>query len=454
MKKTIPILLLILTSIVAQDRGMGLLLDEALYKNAPRAAKLMRGDYENLPNSVSLKQYTPTPSDQGPYSTCAGWASSYYARTILEAMKQGWNKQTIDKNTFSPSFIYNQIRKSDDCYGGTSLDEALDILKNVGDVKFSDFGYNCKKEVNDEDRKTANDYKIIEYRFLAYKDTVNIIKYVKKSLAEGKPVVIGIECPPSFASVKGELWTPAPSEYKSWKERGHALTIISYDNNKFGGALEIINSWGKNWGNNGYAWMKYSDFKIFYMLAYEVIDKRNIDSNAVDLSGSLQFMESNGKEMKSKFNGQYFVMEEPYYSGSLFELRITNNEPAYVYAFSSDLTYKTYKIFPNAERVLAYLPYRQNNVAIPDEDTWNLLDTTRGKTYYCFLYSKESLEIENILKRIENEKGLFWERLNKVLKSSFVDVGNIEFKYDREIKFSARSKGKTVVPVLVEIEHL
>ncbi len=39
---------------------------------------------------------------------------------------------------------------------------------------------------------------------------------------------------------------------------GHAVTIVGYDDNKFGGAFKIINSWSANWGDDGYFWLPYS----------------------------------------------------------------------------------------------------------------------------------------------------------------------------------------------------
>ena len=135
-------------------------------------------------------------------------------------------------------------------------------------------------------------------------------------------------------------------------------------------------------------------------------------------------------------------------------LRISNNEPAYVYAFSTDLTFKTYRIFPFDDRMVAYLPYRQNNVAIPDEESYNMLDETPGISYYCFLYSKESLDINDIMKKVERVKGSLWQRIKKVLGEKMVNIKNIDFKSSSEISFKARSKGKSVVPILVEINHM
>lgn len=452
--KTKILIVIFLTSIklLAQEFGLGLLLDDSLYANSPTSAPLMRGDYSDLPASASLKLNAPTPGNQGPFGTCAGWSTAYAGRTILEAIRNNWTGKTVDKNTFSPSFVYNQIRMNKGCDGGTSLVEALDVVRDQGAAKLDDFGYDCEREVTAIDKVKAVNYRIIEYREVASARTEGKTKYVKKSLAEGHPVVIAIDCPPSF-SYANEFWVPKEDEYKNWG-RGHGITVVSYDDNKFGGAFELINSWGTFWGKNGFAWVSYSDFEYFCKYAFEMIDKSLPDPKIPDLTGTLQFRESNGYEMKAKFNGEFFSFEQPYHSGTLFELRISNNEPAYVYAFSTDLTFKTYRIFPFDDRMVAYLPYRQNNVAIPDEESFNMLDETPGISYYCFLYSKENLDIKDIMKKIESSKGSLWQRIKKVLGDKMVSMKNVDFKTSETISFNARSRGKSVVPILVEINHM
>ena len=39
---------------------------------------------------------------------------------------------------------------------------------------------------------------------------------------------------------------------------GHAITMVGYDDNRYGGALKVINSWGQAWGDGGFFWMPYS----------------------------------------------------------------------------------------------------------------------------------------------------------------------------------------------------
>ncbi len=435
----------------SQEYGRGILLIDSLYANSPVAAPLMRGDYNEVPSNFSLKEYAPTPGYQGSHSTCAGWSTAYAARTILEAIKYGWNQSAIDSNAFSPSFVYNQIRYGKECSGGTSLVDALDILKNKGCEKLSDFDYNCEREITENDKLLAENFKIIEYREIASASTENKSRFVKKSISNYRPVVIAMNCPNSF-NYASEVWKPDSSDYSSHRMQGHGITVIGYDDNKFGGSFELINSWGTNWGNNGFTWIKYSDFQKFCIYAFDVLDKTNAFPNSSDLNGSLRFTENNGNEMRTKFNGKYFIMESSYPSGTLFELRISNNEPAYVYALGSDNTYKVTQIFPFNERMIAYLPFKKNNIAIPDEDHYNMIDTTAGSTYYCFLYAKKSLDIKEIIKRIENGNGSFEERLNDATNDFQVDNKNIKYSDGNEIKFNAKSNGKIVVPILVEIQ--
>ena len=157
--------------------------------------------------------------------------------------------------------------------------------------------------------------------------------------------------------------------------------------------------------------------------------------------------------MKVQANEDYFRTTEPYTSGTKFELIISNNQPAYVYSFSSDLTYKTYKIFPFTKNMSALLPYKSNNVAIPDENSYNMLDEIRGRSYFCFLYSKEKLDIDNIMNQVSSAGGNMWERVESALGNKIIKRADVRYDFESHIKFSAASRGKSVLVILVEIEH-
>ncbi|MCK9212185.1 MAG: hypothetical protein M0P61_15200 [Ignavibacteriaceae bacterium] len=435
-----------------QEYATGVLLDPAGYAKAPVHAPLMRGDYINLPKSVSLKKYCPTPRSQGMLGTCAGWSTAYACRTIVDAIKNNWTQPAIDSNAYSPSFVYNQLRKEKDCQEGIFLTDALGLLVEKGILPLNEFEYICEKEVTKENLEKANGNRLIEYRMIVDRSYNNKTTNVKKSLAENKPVVIAMDCCDSFFK-SGDLFKPDSSDY-FFQGRGHGVAVVAYDDSLYGGSFQIMNSWGTNWGKDGFTWIRYSDFDFFCLMAFEVIGKPVVDSLTPDLSGSILFKEPSAGIMKANFNGKYFEMERPYPSGTFFDLRFSNDQPAYVYVFSWDLTNKAYKIFPFTDRMVAYLPYHQNNIAIPDEESYNILDTIPGQTYFCFLYSLQKLDLEMIMHSVEKEKGDFDDRVRRVLGDIGVDPANTKFTPGDNLRFSAFSRGKKVLPIIIKITQL
>ena len=57
------------------------------------------------------------------------------------------------------------------------------------------------------------------------------------------------------------------------------MCIIGYDNYKYGGAFRVVNSWGKQYGDNGFLWIRYNDFKKYAREVY-LFQLKNIDFNA------------------------------------------------------------------------------------------------------------------------------------------------------------------------------
>ena len=78
-----------------------------------------------------------------------------------------------------------------------------------------------------------------------------------------------------------------------------------------------------------------------------------------DLSGQIKLMLSDGKMMpvilNSDLNGSTYKTSKSYTYGSRFRIYISNNEPAYVYAISTDLSNEIVKIFPYTEGISAAL---------------------------------------------------------------------------------------------------
>lgn len=444
----------------AQEYSLGMEMDDEKYKKVPIKAMLMTRDYVSIPARASLKKWCPIPKSQGRYGTCVGWSSAYAARTIVEAKANGWtDKQKITNNTYSPGFLYKLIKYKTDvgCKRGSHISDAMQVMVNRGVPKYSAFPVSCVTSIPSTIFTKAKPHKIQDYARLfdrGYGKNFKI-RAMKKSLASGHPIVIGMKCPRSFFKAKG-FWQPR--ENPNMRYGGHAMCVIGYDDNKYGGSFEVMNSWGTKWGNQGFIWIKYDDFANFTKYAYEVIAFPKKLPHEADLSGKLKFVLASGNEMKANYVRKtnkvgYYKMKKPYSSGTQFRIHISNNEPAFVYAIGSDLSEKTFMIFPHKRGISPALNYKSNSVAIPNEDYYIKMDNNIGTDYMCVLYSKKKLNIRSIRRQLGKYSGSFVDRIEKVMANDLVYSKNAQFNNDK-ISFTAASSGKSVVAVVVEIVHV
>lgn len=57
------------------------------------------------------------------------------------------------------------------------------------------------------------------------------------------------------------------------------MTAIGYDDNREGGAFQIMNSWGEGFANQGIFWLRYEDFNIFVREVYAFYPPKKFDPN-------------------------------------------------------------------------------------------------------------------------------------------------------------------------------
>lgn len=146
-----------------------------------------------------------------------------------------------------------------------------------------------------------------------------------------------------------------------------------------------------------------------------------------------------------------YKLSDSYVSGTRYRLYISNNEPAYVYVIGSDLTGLVGKVFPPTDKISAALTYKSNHIAIPDERYYIQMDDTKGKDYMCVLYSKDALNINSLISRMQAVNGSFYKKIKEALGTKMVPAEDAYFAR-KEMTFQAQSK-HTVVPLVVEITH-
>jgi len=442
----------------AQKQGTGCILDATLYEKVSLVMPLLRGEYENLPKAHSMRKYAPTPQNQGSYGNCVGWATAYAARTIQMAHEQHWKQEElITANALSPFFVYESAKPSSDiyCQEGTSLYSGLEILKQLGGVKLYEYASLCGQTIPKTLEKKADQYKIKDYRRLFEAGVKEKTQVVKKSIAENRPVVIGIQCcTESFQNAKDIKYWKLQETDNPKPTGGHALTVIGYDDNfeGGGGAFELMNSWGNKWGDGGFIWMSYKDFDKYCFEAYEMTLPQ---SEINQLAGTIRFELSAGQAMPFYLKNGVYESKDSYRSGTMFRINISNQEQMYVYAIGSDLKNQDYKIFPANANISALIDYKDAKIVLPSENNYIQMDNQTGMDYICLLYSVEKLEMEHILHVLKNETGTLPERVQKIFGERLFNTQDIDrSQYKHEISFKASSKTRSIVPIVVALQHI
>jgi len=466
-KKTLGFIVALLFSVsalFAQTFPRGAILDSAIYNTLPQKAVQLSRSYSEVPQAYSLKQYAPQPGNQGNYGTCVAWSSAYAARTIAESIALNRvDRLLTTNNVFSPIFVYkgSYALKNINPTGqeGAIISDILSFMKSEGPVKKPDF------EVTDSfPRITLSMYaKSVRYPiggfvtlYLSGLGTVGDrtrTERVRKSISEGKPVIIGMNCPDSFFKAT-DVWRPPENPSVSYG--GHAMCVVGYDDTKYGGAFEIQNSWGTNWGNGGYTWIPYDVFDQFVVQAYELIEDLAAYKDAVEYEGSVKIeVHFSSQGMPVRFDNGYYKTTGSYMSGTMFRYLVGNKKPAYVYAFAGDdSSTVTNQIFPPPDAYFSpVLDYSDNTVAIPGETLWIQLDQTVGTDYLVVLYSKEALDLDLIRSRFSSARGTFAQRVASAVGSNYIPAQQARYE-PTEMRFTARSANpKAVFGLLLAIDH-
>ena len=385
-------------SVGANKYFLGCKLDKKEYSRVPESNYPKTRGLEKLQNSFSLSKYLPEVGNQGNTGTCTSWATSYYTLSLLYNIEN--DKQ---KFSFSPFFLYNNIKEIKDsaCQNGASIAEALEFLKYKGGILSSKYLDQCRFN---KDTSTKNWDLAINYRIKNYKSIGqdNRIQRIKKSLSLLKPIVIAINTPYSFAtSLNGDTWDGIVDDMRG----GHALSLIGYDDNKEGGCFEIINSWGKEWGDNGKIWIKYSDFEKLVYEVYEVTGYTNKELERFrkknNFEGAIKIFDKEGKTLEEEKSIDLELYDMNYDSTDFI---IDTNVNAIDTIFSLDDTIidsdiKNLEAMSNQDEIMndlnnfkpKILEYTFENQYLLDYDKEFKFKITNSDSAYIYLFSYDDV---------------------------------------------------------------
>ena len=410
-----------------------------------------------LPEMVSLAAFAPSRQNQGKQGSCVAWSSTYAARTILEAAS---TKQDPNSIAYSPAFMYNNIAL-EDCQGAY-IQKAMEFMQRNGAVNYRDFQYDendCSRQASGQLQQQATQNKIHGFHRLTETDDVNgiNIRAVKEHLAKDAPVVIGMMVGGSFMQemVGQKVWHPSNNDQDMTGFGGHAMCVIGYDDRVEGGAFQIMNSWGPEWGQNGIAYVRYGDFKNFVREAYglDPLPKRGAALNvAFECNVGLFNPDTRTQVPLQLSSDNVFKTVTPIKKGSRFKIEFKNAVECYVYIFTpADDATKSIVLFP-------YKPIHSPYCGItgyrlfPRKESITA-DQVGNKDIMGVVVSKQQLDYNALNASLNaSTKTDFASKLNDAVSANAIKNVSFGSGANGSMYFKSAGDEKSVVACIVEIE--
>ena len=219
----------------------------------------------DLPENYDLSSDMPPVRSQGNQGSCVAWATTYYLKSYQEKKQYGFDYLSYE-NIISPAFVYNQSKVNNSCNSGSTIANALEVLKELGANNWKDFPYSdtqCYNLPTEELLIKAAQNKIKEYFQVGIPDSNTDVNYtlinlIRTLISEENPIVVSLDWQDLiFETLIDETIATSFSQNPT-DECGHAVLIVGYDDRI--NAFKFVNSWGTSFGNEGYGWISYDFF--------------------------------------------------------------------------------------------------------------------------------------------------------------------------------------------------
>jgi len=229
-----------------------------------------------LPTSIDLSPYMPPVGDQGTQNSCVGWVLGYYLKSYQEHIEhnQEYGLDEDYTHRYSPAFIYN-LTKRDSCESGAYLINALLLLKDTGVAPWEDAPYEPSlcDTISSQAIEKAQCARVSDIKRLDSKSR-SFVSNMRYFLYKASPLVISLQPYEDFIHPRlynGEYFYKELNTQERLPSFLHAVLVVGYDDTKR--AFKVINSWGQEWGNNGYLWIDYNVMQEIIVEAFMVEDE-------------------------------------------------------------------------------------------------------------------------------------------------------------------------------------
>ena len=115
---------------------------------------------------------------------------------------------------------------------------------------------------------SQNQYRIAAWGYVKPNAGIPSVREMKEALCKYGPIAACVKVTPALQAYKSGIFDEfAPCNGE--RDINHAITIMGWDDRK--GAYLVKNSWGAQWGEKGYFWIKYGCNNIGFGAAWAVI---------------------------------------------------------------------------------------------------------------------------------------------------------------------------------------
>jgi C1A family cysteine protease len=215
-------------------------------------------DNSSLSRFCDLSGYCSIIKNQGSVGSCTAHASIAGLELLCKKyLKDNKSQFETLEDIFSEKFLYYVTRvniagEKENEDTGCYLRDSVKALTKYGVCLEKSMPYDNKfsEKPSEENYKEALNYQTTRYaRIMEHSE--NFLLELKNVLSNGIPVICGITCYENMFQSKNGI-IPLP---KGKIVGGHAILIVGYDDNSK--ILKFKNSWGSDWGHNGYGYLYY-----------------------------------------------------------------------------------------------------------------------------------------------------------------------------------------------------
>ncbi|WP_295086863.1 dockerin type I domain-containing protein [Ruminococcus sp.] len=330
------------------------------YYNGYEKVDLSTSKYFNaVENKIDIMNdpHFPVIENQGNWGSCTSFTTAYY-QFSYEARKAYYDKYGCLPNIrFSPAYTYRNM-SGGNCLRGTSIVETYEFLNEHGALLWENDKYDDTSNINDrvtdarilskglKYRLNNYNYEYIKYPETDVNEVDSTMNWIKDQLRNGKVVATGGHFNYHYNNKHPDWYYPEnayraevvkdgnqldnKTEYafvqniryvddnldKDKRAGTHAFTIVGFDDGltvnyngiTLRGAFKIANSWGEEYGNDGFMWIMYD---AFYKNSHQGITCNTPAYERAPASGYYTYFQDDEatKDYENYYRGWFYTID-------------------------------------------------------------------------------------------------------------------------------------------------